>query len=260
MIRIRRCHPHIETAAPTTRSPHDPSWKIKGSIQPLPNTGSPASVSDKPPLSFPGSPAPEAKLTVAAARRRRKQATTAERSLSPKLRTSSPGSRNGPSRNRTPNTYRPAVSSPHNSPWSQGPQHLTPRRPDHPLQLDCLAVSCPANARVPVPPTTPLLGAGLPRCNTSRLAAQIPPAAPRSQTAARLWLPLQTLQTSICQTVFPTTVFSPIPMDAATVTVISGNLVMPKNRLPSRTLQTSHCQLFFQARQHSSVENSAVQD
>jgi hypothetical protein len=53
---------------------------------------------------------------------------------------------------------------------------------------------------------------------------------------------------------------SPIKMDAATVTVISGNLVMPKNRLPSRTLQISHCQLFFQARQHLSVENSAVQD
>jgi len=33
-------------------------------------------------------------------------------------------------------------------------------------------------------------------------------------------------------------------MDAATVTVISGNLVMPKNCFPLRTLQTSHCQLF----------------
>jgi hypothetical protein len=59
---------------------------------------------------------------------------------------------------------------------------------------------------------------------------------------------------SNCFSVFP------IKMDAATVTVISGNLVMPKNRFPLRTLQTSHCQLFFQARQHLSVENSAVQD
>jgi hypothetical protein len=97
-------------------------------------------------------------------------------------------------------------------------------------------------------------------CCTSQIKLPLPARDLRNQTAARLWFPLQTLQTSICQTVFPTTVFSPIQMDAATITVISGNLVMPKNRFPLRTLQTSHCQLFFQARQHLSVENSAVQD
>ena len=40
-------------------------------------------------------------------------------------------------------------------------------------------------------------------CCTSRIRFPLPARDLRNQTAARLWFPLQTLQTSICQTVFP---------------------------------------------------------
>jgi hypothetical protein len=285
MIRIRRCHPHIETAAPTTRSPHDPSWKFNDRFNRSPTPAHPRrsrtnhpsrSRAPRPPKrSSPSQPheGGESRRLRPKDRSRRNCAP-----LLPGVATVPPETElrtriDQPSPRRTtrlgvkghntsrlaaqiipfdPDATPPAIlptpvslypprrtsepvhlpptphaSPPRSSSSAQPPrrQHRPPTipcpctpsrrtpepiylaatphaRPDHPLQLDCLAVSYPANARVPVPPTTPLLGAGLPRCNTSRLAAQIPPAAPRSQTAARLWLPLQTLQTSICQTVF----------------------------------------------------------
>jgi hypothetical protein len=342
MIRIRRCHPHIETAAPTTRSPHDPSWKFNDRFNRSPTPAHPRrsrtnhpsrSRAPRPPKrSSPSQPheGGESRRLRPKDRSRRNCAP-----LLPGVATVPPETElrtriDQPSPRRTTrlgvkghNTSRLAAQiipfDPDATPPAILPTPVSLYPPPHlgacpsPSDTSRLAAQIIlfSSAAPPPAPATdypmslyalpPHPRADLPRRNTSRpprsssstrlprrqLSCQRPcprtphHAAPRSRSTSLQHLtpcrpdpPRRTSEPNRgtplaspadpanfnLSNCFPTTVFSPIQMDAATVTVISGNLVMPKNRFPLRTLQTSHCQLFFQARQHLSVENSAVQD
>jgi hypothetical protein len=268
MIRIRRCHPHIETAAPTTRSPHDPSWKFNDRFNRSPTPAHPRrsrtnhpsrSRAPRPPKrSSPSQPheGGESRRLRPKDRSRRNCAP-----LLPGVATVPPETElrtriDQPSPRRTTrlgvkghNTSRLAAqiipfssAAPPPAPATDYPMSLYALPPHPRADLPRRNTSRPprssSSTRLPRRqlscqrpcPCTPHHAA--PRSRSTSLQHLTPcrPDPPRRTSEPNRGTPLASpadpanFNLSNC---FPTTVFSLIQMDAATVTVISGNLVMP---------------------------------